>query len=292
MPYHLVPRMLALLLVAAVLMSPIPPARAHGLEVDYSLTPVIALKIDLAVTDAAGEPLERADLAIYAPGTDDPWLRTTLGKAAALSVVPEVNLPGVWTVDVTKDDQTATLQLPLDFGAGYARIAPGAAITLVAQGAGVRYTVTEIVTVAVALDAAFEGGEALSEAQVAVYAPDNAKTPWLLGTADAAGHYAFVADITNAGTWEIQIRKAGHGEWVKIPLDADTVAAAEVTEDNASNTDSPSTELRIAGSTSASSEDGYSTAQIVLMSASVIWGLTGTALYFARRRDIPPAERE
>ncbi|MCD4687557.1 MAG: hypothetical protein K8S97_16635, partial [Anaerolineae bacterium] len=106
------------------------------------------------------------------------------------------------------------------------------------------------------------------------------------GTCDAEGRYTFVAEITNAGRWDIQVRQAGHGEWLKIPLDADTVETLHDTDAADDDAAQGMTTLRIADSAASGSSDGgkLSAGQIVLMSASVIWGLVGTALYFARRK--------
>lgn len=290
-------RLWALLVTAlvGVLMLPLSAVHAHGLAIDYHLTPVIALRVDLALTDAAGAPLHGAAIAVTAPGEADsqpdsqadPWLATEL-DAAAFSFVPDPALPGLWRVTIMADAGDAALNLPLDTGPDHARLAPGEAVALAAHGIDVQVTLTPITTVAIALDARFEGGEALADAQVTVYAPDDAKTPWLRGTADEAGHYVFVADVTNAGTWDIQVRKAGHGEWINVALDADTV---EMTQANAPGDTAASTTLRIADDASSGGSTGYTTAQIVLMAASVIWGMVGTALYVSRRRETP-AERD
>lgn len=42
----------------------------------------------------------------------------------------------------------------------------------------------------------------------------------------------------------------------------------------------------------ASAGGGFTVPQIILMSASVIWGLVGTALYFARGRGQAPTEQQ
>jgi nickel transport protein len=118
----------------------------------------------------------------------------------------------------------------------------------------------------------------MSEGQVTVYAPDDPKTPWLTGLCDGEGRFVFAADSTRPGTWEIQVRQAGHGDSLKIPITADTVQEIE-----SNNGDSQT--VRGMGITRVVSGggDSYSTGQIVLMAASVAWGLVGTALYFSRR---------
>ena len=67
----------------------------------------------------------------------------------------------------------------------------------------------------------------------------------------------FTPDSTKPGTWDVQVRQAGHGDMIHIPIGED---------------------LALTGTT------GYTTLQIMLMGASVIWGFVGTALFFSYRR--------
>ncbi|TYO97423.1 FixH family protein [Desulfallas thermosapovorans] len=111
---------------------------------------------------------------------------------------------------------------------------------------------------AVEIVAKFDTGQPVSGAQVIVYAPDNPTEPWVTGKADENGRYIFTPDPSKPGTWDVQVRLAGHGGVVHVPVGGDNTAAS--------------------GST------GYGTIQIVVMSACVIWGFIGTALYFGRRK--------
>ncbi len=121
-----------------------------------------------------------------------------------------------------------------------------------AHGAKIAYSLDTVVTI----QAAYDSGEPMAEAQVVVYAPNDPATPWLTGVADENGRFTFTPDPTLPGTWDVQVRQAGHGDIVHI---------------------------LVGGGGGAASSGGFSTAQIVLMSASVVWGLVGTALYFSRR---------
>jgi len=111
---------------------------------------------------------------------------------------------------------------------------------------------------AIEIVAKYDNGEPMDGAQVVVYAPDDASTPWLTGSCDDEGRFTFMPDSSKPGTWDVQVRKAGHGDIVHISVGEDTV---------------------VSGGTSS-----YSVLQIVLMVACVIWGGVGTALYFSRRR--------
>lgn len=123
-----------------------------------------------------------------------------------------------------------------------------------AHGAHIEYTTST----AIEIVAAYDSGEPMSGAQVVVYAPDDPATAWLTGTCDEQGRFTFSPDTSQPGTWDVQVRLAGHGDIVHIPV-ADGAAAT-------------------------GGGGGYSVLQIVLMSLCVIWGLAGTALYIRRRR--------
>lgn len=123
-----------------------------------------------------------------------------------------------------------------------------------AHGAKIEYTVD----VTIELVAAYDNGEPMAGAQFVVYAPDDPSTPWLTGVCDDEGRFSFVPDTSKPGTWDVQVRQAGHGDIVHIPVGEDTP---------------------VTGSTG-----GYTTLQIVLMALCVVWGSVGTALYFSRRK--------
>ena len=123
-----------------------------------------------------------------------------------------------------------------------------------AHGVSIEYTSS----VEVEIVARYDSGEPMSGAQVVVYAPDEPATPWLTGTCDEEGRFTFTPDSARPGTWDVQVRLAGHGGMVHIPVGEDTAGS---------------------GGTG-----GYSVAQIAIMSVCVIWGIAGTALYLSRRK--------
>ena len=122
-----------------------------------------------------------------------------------------------------------------------------------AHGAKIEYTIE----LAIEIQASYDTGEPMAGGQVTVYAPDDPATPWLTGVCDQEGRFTFTPDSSKPGTWDVQVRQAGHGDMVHIPIGED---------------------LALTGTT------GYTTLQIVLMGACVVWGLSGTALFFSRRR--------
>ena len=123
-----------------------------------------------------------------------------------------------------------------------------------AHGARVEY----IGSTAIEIVAKYDNGEPMGGAQVVVYAPDDPSTPWLTGTCDSEGSFTFTPDSSKPGTWDVQVRQAGHGDMVHISVEDGMVGS--------------------------SGAGGYSVTQIVLMSVCVIWGIIGTALYLSRRR--------
>ncbi len=130
-----------------------------------------------------------------------------------------------------------------------------------AHGAKIEYRVATTVE----LTASYDDGGPMAGGQVTVYAPDDPATPWLTGLCDENGRFTFTPDPTKPGTWDIQVRQAGHGDMIHITIGEGAGA--------------------MAGST------GFTPLQIALMAACVIWGFVGTALFFSRGKT-PPEQRE
>ncbi len=128
-----------------------------------------------------------------------------------------------------------------------------------AHGATIVTTSEQATVVVVA--ATYDSGEPMANAAVTVYAPDDPTTAWATATTDATGYYTFVPDTQRPGTWEVTVRQAGHGGTIYVAVAADATVTATTTPEVA----------------------GYTPLQIVVMSAAVVWGFVGTALYFLRR---------
>jgi nickel transport protein len=119
-----------------------------------------------------------------------------------------------------------------------------------AHGVAIEYRATQ----AYEIQAAYDTGAPMVDAQVAIYSPDEPSEPWLTGTTDAEGRFIF--SPSRAGHWEVQIRQAGHGDVLVIPV-AD-------------------------GATRSGGTVPYTPLQKSLMIGSVLWGCLGTALFFSR----------
>lgn len=134
----------------------------------------------------------------------------------------------------------------------------GSQIQAIAHGVKIEYQVQS----AIEIQSAYDNGEPMQAAQVAVYSPDNPTEPWLTGQTDANGKFIFAPDPQIEGNWEVQVRQAGHGEIVAIPLSSDSESKLQASI--------------VKGST------GYSAPQLILMGLMGIWGFVGTALFFAK----------
>ena len=133
---------------------------------------------------------------------------------------------------------------------------------VLAHGASIGYSETSAITI----DAQYDDGTPMANAQVVVYAPSDRATPWLKGTTDDSGNFTFVpdTDAENVGDWDVKVRQAGHGDITSIPVTGDRENAAD-------------TQLSSTGA-------GYTPSQKVFMAAAGIWGFIGTALFFSRSK--------
>lgn len=170
----------------------------------------------------------------------------------------------------------------------------------------------------ITIAAAFDTGEVLDEAAVIIFSPDDLINPWSTGVMDANGNYSFLPDYTVEGFWDIQVRKAGHGGLINVEITADMMpdpvdntVEAIIEGDTSTISLSNGSQVTITGDTTFTQEgdtilfdtgqapgettrpdtqsvaqtqgaSGFTSAQIIIMSLSVIWGFVGTALYFMR----------
>lgn len=136
-----------------------------------------------------------------------------------------------------------------------------------AHGTKITYQSTQ----AIAIQANYDTGEPMQQAQVVVYAPANPSQPWLQGTTDGTGQFLFRPDPAQPGNWQVKVRQAGHGDIVTIPV-GEVAGTAAV----------PGLSNRRDLFSARASTPGLSPIQTGLMGAAVVWGFIGTALFFAR----------
>lgn len=123
---------------------------------------------------------------------------------------------------------------------------------------------------AIEIQALYDTGAPLGEAQVTIYAPEDPASVWLRGTTDEQGRFVFRPDPDQPGNWEVTVRQSGHGDIVVIPVES-----SEASPDKATGTEAV---------TLSAAQTSLSPLQKGLMAASVLWGCVGTALFFSRSR--------
>lgn len=132
-----------------------------------------------------------------------------------------------------------------------------------AHGANIEYQETSAITI----QAKYDDGTPMANAQVVVYAPSDRATPWLKGTTDESGNFTFIPDRQpeNLGNWDIKVRQSGHGDITSIPITNDLQAGDK------SQVQSLATKT------------GYNPMQKMVIAAAGVWGFVGTALFFSRK---------
>lgn len=162
---------------------------------------------------------------------------------------------------------------------------------------------------AIVLETFENSGAPMSGAIVAIYTPQDSVTPWKTGTTDAQGQFIFIPDRSQPGEWTAQIRFAGHGHAIPIPVPPEMppeTAAAPVPENAPDSKDTAKIHENLAPVESTSTEATSQTIapplsppvslassspailpntplQQGLLVGSVLWGFLGTGLFFSRR---------
>jgi nickel transport protein len=141
----------------------------------------------------------------------------------------------------------------------------------------IEYQATEAITI----QAKFDNGAPLSNAQVVVYAPDNPSEPWQKGMTDAQGKFTFIPDYQNQGNWSVKVRSAGHGNIINIPINSSQ-------EQNLSQSLSSSNSEVSSSSSGLESSNNIelSLTQKLMMALMGAWGFVGTALFFSRKNKV------
>ncbi|WP_250125252.1 carboxypeptidase-like regulatory domain-containing protein [Chroococcidiopsis sp. CCMEE 29] len=135
-------------------------------------------------------------------------------------------------------------------------------------------------TQAVEVNAEYDTGEPMAEAQVTVYSPDDPSTPWLQSTTDKNGNFVFTPDYSKSGNWSIQVRQAGHGDIINIPIQGNQAQAGGEGATEAAGNGSPAQAV-----STRSTDASFTPLQTILMGAAGIWGFIGTALFFMRGKN-------
>jgi nickel transport protein len=119
-------------------------------------------------------------------------------------------------------------------------------------------TIKTQMNLGVEVQAFYDEGQPLAQAQVQVFSPANAETALFTGQTDKDGRYQFTP--TASGDWEILVRQSGHGESLTVPIDLGGKPLQSLASSGSDNL-----------------------IQRLITLGSVIWGCVGTALYFKGR---------
>ena len=111
--------------------------------------------------------------------------------------------------------------------------------------------------------ALFDDGQPMTGAQVTVFSGAAPSVAYQTGLTDDEGTFAFLPDAEQSTDWDVQVRKAGHGDIIHFSLTEESDTTPQ--------------------------KKGFSILQIILMSLCVVWGFIGTALFFASKRKISNA---
>ncbi|MEB3277767.1 MAG: carboxypeptidase-like regulatory domain-containing protein [Lyngbya sp.] len=144
-----------------------------------------------------------------------------------------------------------------------------------AHGVNIEHNTTQ----AIEINAKYDTGTPLKNAQVTVYAPDDPTTPWKQGTTDEQGNFVFTPDPSKTGYWEVKVRQAGHGGLTSIPVGTATNNAQVSTSEPAANQNNQTNNQ---SSFYSQVSQGLSPIQKGLIIGSVLWGCVGTALFFSK----------
>lgn len=149
---------------------------------------------------------------------------------------------------------------------------------VLAHGSIINYQTKE----AIEIDAKFDDGKPMTNAQVIIYSPTNPTQPWLKGMTDDKGKFVFTPDFSVAGDWTVKVRSAGHGNVINIPIKS--VSSVQTDDVNSSQSSPPQENNQIVKSQSPKTTSSPTMMQKLMMVATGVWGFVGTALFFSRKK--------
>jgi len=139
--------------------------------------------------------------------------------------------------------------------------------------------ITSQTTPGIEIQAQYDSGVPMAQAQVAIYAPDAPNTPWLRGRTDDQGRFRFAPDPAQPGNWKVNVRQAGHGSslTIALPPPGEIPNPGEIPEEQnqapiQQDPLTPTQPIR------------YNPLQRLILVAAVLWGFVGTTLFFVRRK--------
>lgn len=85
------------------------------------------------------------------------------------------------------------------------------------------------------IEAGFSSGEPFVGGKVVVYAPNDSSTPWLEGTTDENGNFAFQPDPAIPGEWRVEIGEDDHMDILKVPATETGIEVDEISQVSPTN---------------------------------------------------------
>lgn len=158
-----------------------------------------------------------------------------------------------------------------------------------AHGSQIKYSQRS----AIAIQASFDDGTPMKNAQVVVYSPQDPTVSWLTGVTDQEGQFTFIPDSSFSGSWDVKVRQSGHGDIISIPI-----VEGQIVSSLKENLDISETEIagrtvsgltEKAGSleyTAVSSHKDFTPWQKLMMTITSVWGFVGTAFFFSRSQHL------
>lgn len=198
---------------------------------------------------------------------DSPTLRSLPGKYLLLrdqkfTMINRPNIP------------TAAEAVLWAFASGLFAWTLGNPLPAIAHGVQLTHQTLE----AVEVQALFDNGEPMSNAQVTIYAPTDPQTPWQQGTADENGRFLFAPDPSLGGNWAVRVRQAGHGTIINVAIAPDTPPETAVPSPDGNGV----AEMAPSSQTLSARSPSVNPLPTGVAIASGVWGFVGTALFFSR----------
>ncbi|MGL5508101.1 MAG: hypothetical protein ACRDB1_00660, partial [Microcoleaceae cyanobacterium] len=143
---------------------------------------------------------------------------------------------------------------------------------------------------AISLQAEYESGLPMQQAQVIVYAPNQPNKPWMQGMTNNEGKFIFIPDNKLSGNWQIKVSQAGHGNIINVPYFSSKIVAEKstvISNNSNNNLTNNLTNNQLINNTPTNNSQILSEnyqIQKSLMIASIVWGCVGTALFFVRTK--------
>lgn len=143
---------------------------------------------------------------------------------------------------------------------------------------------------AISLQAKYESGLPMQQAQVIVYAPNQPNKPWMQGMTNNEGKFIFIPDNKLSGNWQIKVSQAGHGNMINVPYFPSKIVTEKstvISNNSNNNLTNNLTNNQLINNTPTNNSQILSEnyqIQKSLMIASIVWGCVGTALFFVRTK--------